>query len=106
MEKLINHPTDRDPYKDLTRDQVTELEKYIFDNLQRTGQAMTRLHVSAILYQYGQIFDLAAMYRFKTWMESHGYTRAEDNDLIFSTMIHDLNGSRDPYMFCPRTADY
>jgi hypothetical protein len=50
---------------------------------------------------FGDKYDLSAMFRFKEWMETHGYDKGE----ILATLVHDLNGTND-ICFLPRTSSY
>ena len=86
----------------ITTDQFLELRDFIVKMCHSSGQTnVTRLDVALKLDAFSGKFDIGAMYRFKTWMETHGY----DNDDIFITLVHDLKGYNDP-CFLPRTSTY
>jgi len=80
------------------------VRNYIVNGLQKDGQNVNHTMIANAMVDFDNLFPnsgIGAMYRFITWMETHGYTEHE----ILPTLVHDLNGMRDDG-FDPRTSTY
>jgi hypothetical protein len=89
------------PIQNLDMSEFSELRDYIVEGLAETGQNVPTWHIANRLLDFGDKYDLSAMFRFKEWMETHGYDKGE----ILATLVHDLNGTND-ICFLPRTSSY
>jgi hypothetical protein len=102
MEKTMSTSTN-DPYKGLKENEYDDLEYWIFDHLNKTGQKVKRIEIATLLYEFGSKFNLPAMYRFFKYAQSVLIPAEE----ILATIVHDLNGKNEnPAIFEPRTATY
>jgi hypothetical protein len=89
----------RDPKSELSDDNLATLCSYLAKHL--ITQNISIFSITLVLMSFGTRYSLAAMFRFL----EYGLSNKLDDQLIFSTLIHDLNGRHDS-CFSPRTSSY
>lgn len=83
------------------KDEFDELQNLIWQWVKDRQKGVKRIDIACTLFEFDQKFDLGAMHRFVKWSRENG----QDEDLIFATIVHDLNGMND-VCFLPRTDGY